>query len=62
MSIYWYHSVQWMSDFHMKKKSYSLCSIFPKTETNTKVYSQNELILMETSIVYFHEKFYIPAI
>ena len=35
-------------------------SIVPIRDTNTKLYTQKELVLIETSITEFHYKLYVP--
>ena len=39
-----------------------MCSTVPGTDTTKKLYTRKEILLLETSIKYFHEKFYIIEI
>ena len=39
-----------------------MCSTIIRAGTNGKVYTWKDLVLLETYITEFHEKFYIPAI
>ena len=39
-----------------------MCSTVPSYDVISKLYTQKELVLIETPIKSFHEKFYIPAL
>ena len=39
-----------------------MCSTVPQIYTRAKLYTHKELALLETFIVEFHKKFYMPAI
>ena len=39
-----------------------MCSTVTTSDMTSKVYTQKEVVLLETSITEFHEKFYIPSI
>ena len=39
-----------------------MCYTGTETYTNTELYKQKELVLLDTFIADFHEKFYIPKI
>ena len=56
----WHKYFKLMADNHLKKKNVLIVSNSPKKQQQGKNYTQKELALMETSIEYFHWKFYIP--
>ena len=45
-----------------KHKLCSLCSTVPISYSTEKLYTQKELVLLETSVTEFHENLYISAI
>ena len=52
-----------MVDIHLKDKNIcSMCKQESSPDKSTKIYTRKELVMMETSISYFHTSFYIPAI
>ena len=44
------------------KKICYMCEQQYLPDSSTKIYTRNELVVMETTISYFHTSFYIPAI
>ena len=40
----------------------TMCSTVPSSDTDAKVYTRKDLVLLVTPIIEFHKKFYIPEI
>ena len=62
MYIERYHFVMCMLDVHTKKKTCSMCSTVSETDTTEKIYTQKELVLLETYITTFYYKFCVMEI